>query len=162
MAPNGLFVDVWGPGLGRDHDAKLLHDSRLLSRLFRLPRPEGFGDTNPTAIPFCIYGDPAYPLSPFILRAFDRDELKRAERAFNQAMSGARQSIEWGFGQVSGTWAFLDFGKQLKTLHMQVAKMYLVSIVLTNVRTCLYGNQVSIYFQLSPPDVEDYLNGYIV
>ncbi len=77
-------------------------------------------------------------------------------------MCTARQAVEWGFGNVVSLWSFLDFRKNLKSLHQQVAKMYLVAVLLTNVRTCMYGNQVSFYFGLDPPCWEDYMNGYFV
>ena len=37
-----------------------------------------------------------------------------------------------------------------------IGKMYVVSALLENARTCLYGNIVSMTFELEPPALEQY------
>ena len=39
---------------------------------------------------------------------------------------------------------------------------YPVANILTNCHTCLYGSQSSLYFNLAPPVLEDYLEGRIL
>jgi hypothetical protein len=162
MLPNGIFAEIWGPHLGRDHDARLLHESNFVSKLNSLPRPSNYQEDEPVSMPFSVYGDPAYPLSQFIQRPFQAAQLTPQRERFNRSMSKARQSVEWGFGGIISLWAFLDFKKNQKVLLQQVAKMYLVAGLLTNVKNCIEVNQVSLYFGLPPPLLEDYLNGYLV
>jgi nuclease HARBI1 len=58
-------------------------------------------------------------------------------------MSAVCECVEWGFGKISGNFAFLDFKKNLKLLLQPVGHYYLVGRLLTNVHTCLYGSQTS-------------------
>ncbi|CAH3195552.1 unnamed protein product [Porites evermanni] len=53
--PNGLIGHLYGPEEGRRHNAGMLADSRLLNDL------QAFSNS-PFGNPYCIYGDPAYPL----------------------------------------------------------------------------------------------------
>lgn len=63
-------------------------------------------------------------------------------------------SVEWGFGKICQTFAFLDFKKNLKLLLQPIGRYYLVAAILINCHTCLYGSQTSIYFDLDPPSIE--------
>ena len=38
----------------------------------------------------------------------------------------------------------------------QVAKMYVVGALLRNALTCMYKNTTSVYFELEPPDLNEY------
>ena len=71
-------------------------------------------------------------------------------------MSSVRISVEWLFGDIVNYFAFLDFKKKHKLFQAPIGKMYLVCALLTNARTCLYGNITSEYFRLDPPSLEEY------
>lgn len=102
----------------------------------------------PDGTSLCIYGDPAYPL---------RQHLQTGDQqAFNTAMSYVRSTVEWTFGEIVRYWAFLDFKKNLKVYLSAVGKMYLVGTLLRNALTCCYGSQVSDYFELTPPSLNEY------
>ena len=78
---------------------------------------------------------------------------------FNQSMSSVRESVEWLFNDVTNYLKFLDFKKKnLKIGLSSVGKMYVISALLRNALTCLYGNQTSSFFQLEPPSLEDYFS----
>ena len=53
---------------------------------------------------------------------------------------------------------FLDFKKNLKIGLSSVGKMYIVSALLRNAVTCLYGNTTSIFFGVDPPNIYDYFS----
>ena len=77
-------------------------------------------------------------------------------QAYNKAMSNARSSVEWLFGDIINYFKFMDFKKNLKIGMSCVGKMYVVCALLRNALTCLYGNQTSQYFELDPPTLQDY------
>lgn len=76
--------------------------------------------------------------------------------AYNSAMSRVRTSVEWLFGDIISYFEFLDFKKNLKLGLSSVGKMYIVSAILRNGLTCLYGNTTSDFFLCDPPDLETY------
>ena len=76
--------------------------------------------------------------------------------AYNTAMSSVRTSVEWLFGDIINYFKFLDFKKNLKLGLSSVGKMFIVSAILRNGPTCLYGNTTSDFFQCNPPNLETY------
>lgn len=107
---------------------------------------------------YVIYGDPAYPLRPLLMKPYGGALVTRAEESFNKAMSTVRQAVEWGFGKIISEFAFLDFKKNQKIMLQAVPRMYRVATLLTNCHACMYGNQVSSYFDLEPPSLSEYLS----
>ena len=71
-------------------------------------------------------------------------------------MSQVRVAVEWLIGDISKWWAFIDFKKNLKINLSAVGKMYLTCALLTNTKTCLYGNMTSQFFQMNRPILEEY------
>ena len=51
---------------------------------------------------------------------------------------------------------FNDFKRNLKIFLNSVGKIYVVSVILRNALTCLYGNLTSTFFDLTPPRLGDY------
>lgn len=106
---------------------------------------------------FVVYGDPAYPLRPLLMKPYLGASLTPSERAFNYDMSRVRQAVEWGFVKVVAEFAILDFKKNQKLLQQQVTNMYKAATILANCQICIYGSTVSMYFQLDPPPLKVYL-----
>ena len=106
--------------------------------------------------PLCIYGDPAYPIRVHLQCPFRNGVLTPQMEAYNTAMSTVRTSVEWLFGDIINYFKFLDFKKNLKLGLSSVGKMYIVSAILRNELTCLYGNTTSDFFQCDPADLETY------
>ena len=134
---------------GRKHDAGMLADSGLLAQLQQ-------NAISPTGEPMCLYGDPAYPLRLHLQAPFRNAQLTPEMAHFNAAMSAVRISVELLFGDIKNQFKFLDFKKNLKVGLSSVGKMYVVSAILRNGLTCLYGNQVSDFFSLDPPSLQEY------
>lgn len=74
--PNGLIANLYGPVEGRRHDAFMLAESGLLSKLEEKNQGE--------ETPLCIYGDPAYPLSPELMSPYKGHALTQEQQDFNK------------------------------------------------------------------------------
>ena len=97
-----------------------------------------------------IYGDPAYPLRWYLQDPFRGAQITPDQNEFNKSMSKVRISVEWLFGNVIENLKFSDYRKSQKIGLSSIGKMYSVSALLTNARTCLYQNHCSNYFDLDP------------
>ena len=149
-APNGLIANLFGPVEGRRHDSALLAMSGLLNQL----EERSF---SPNGNALCLYGDPAYPHRVHLQRPFARGPgITPEEEAFNQSMSRMRVSVEWVFGDIVNYFKFVDFKKKLKIGLSSVGKIYTVSALLRNAMTCLHGNSTSKFFNVNPPDINNY------
>ena len=113
---------------------------------------------NPAGVPLCVYGDPAYPLRRHLQGPFKYGILTPQMALYNSQMSAVRTSVEWLFGDVVNSFKFIDFKKNLKLFLNSVGKMYVVSVILRNALTCLYGNMTSEFFDLRPPTLDTYFN----
>jgi len=149
VAANGLIANLFGPIEGRRHDAYLLSESKVLEKMEQLLDDRGR--------PLCIYGDPAYPLRPQLMGPFKGSTLSTEEQLFNKRMSACRISVEWVFGQLLQTFAFVDYKKNQKLFLQPVAKYFKVAALLTNCHTCLYGSTTATYFNVTPPTIDEYL-----
>lgn len=152
-SPDGVIRQLWGPMLGRRHDVTLLGQSALL-----LYMQQWFN--NPAGEPYCIYGDPAYQISPWLLAPY-KGALTPGQQDFNTAMSSCRVTVEWGFGKIVALWPYVDYAKkqQVGLSAVGLGKQYSVAGILTNCHTCFYGNNTSKYFGVRPPSLSRYLQG---
>ena len=101
---------------------------------------------SPAGHPMCLYGDPAFPLRVHLQAPFRNVNLTPQMMAFNKCMSEVRVSVEWMFGDIANYFKFMDFKKNYKMGLSSVGKLYIVSALLRNALTCLYGNQTSTFF----------------
>ena len=148
VLPNGLIANLFGPMEGRHHDAALLAESGLLDVI-------RFHSANNT--PLCLYGDSAYPLSAYLMCPYKNAVLTDEQQAFNTGMSSGREAVEWNFGKIVQLFAFVDFRKNQQIYLQPIGKYYRVAAIMTNCHTCLYGSQVSTYFGMKPPSIDEYL-----
>lgn len=148
MVPNGLIANLYGPINGRRHDGYLLAKSQLIHKLTQ--------KFNVFRVPPYIYGDTAYPLKKYLMVPF-KGPINVQQRMVNKEMSKLRVSVEWGFAKIIALFPFLDFKKNLKIYKQEVGNYFKVAAILTNCHTCLYGSQVSQYFECDPPELDEYL-----
>ena len=95
----------------------------------------------PAGPPYALFGDPAYPLSPYLQKAYAGAALTQQQTIFHTDMAAVRQSVEWSFGDITVMWAFVDFKKNLKIDLQSLALYYMVADLLTNCHTILRGQQ---------------------
>jgi hypothetical protein len=111
-----------------------------------------------------IFGDKGYNGDFGIVGMYKRSRahsvLTPSEEEFNEGMAVVRAAVEDTFAMVVDKWRQNDRWKVMRTGATAVGPIYVVSVFLTNIMTCLTrGNQVSDYFECSPPTVEQYLHG---
>jgi nuclease HARBI1 len=138
VTPDGLIALLYGPAAGSVHDSTLLEDSRLVDDLEVL-MPRG------TEI-FSLYGDSAYPITPYILCGFKRAAPCSVQAAWNAQMSHVRIVVEWLFNEVATKWSFLDFKRNMKVFQSPIGQYYVTAAFVTNLHCCCYGNQTSQFF----------------
>ncbi|CAN0321355.1 unnamed protein product, partial [Pylaiella littoralis] len=145
--PHGMMA-IWGPEVGRRHDALLLARSGLNGRLTNLQAE------NP--VQYKLFGDAAYPIISHVDRGFRGANLTDAQRTYNRQLSKVRVSVEWQFGKVVQMFPFVDFSKNLKLRLQPIAKYYAIAVLLTNAHTCLFGSTTGFYFDMQAPSLEAY------
>jgi hypothetical protein len=125
----------------------MLSDSEVYNELAR-------NSFDPVGHSLCLYGDPAYPVRVHLQAPFRNTVLTQQMEDFNNSMSAVRSSVESAF-------QILDIKKNLKIGLSSVGKMYIVSALLRNAITWLYGNTTSTFFDLDPPNIYDYFSQII-
>ena len=106
---NYCFTDVvinWPRSV---HDARIFANSQIHHKLQEEvipPCPKVIVD-GCEAVPICILGDPAYPLSPFIMKEFPNGGSTPREQFFGYRLSSARMVIEGAFGRLKGRFGIL-------------------------------------------------------
>lgn len=149
-APDGLAISVYGPVEGRRADGGLLAQSDLVQK-WKI-KGRGAGERQ-----LVLYADPAYGEGEVIMSGRKEvSELPPLEQQLNMEMARYREAIEWTFGKMAVNWRMFDLRDQLRLYLSPIGRHFLVSCILTNAHTCLHGSQVSHYYKLSPPTLEEY------
>jgi hypothetical protein len=150
-APNGLIVSLFGPIAGHMNDQGMLNESRLLQRLATMDHVNN--------VQHSLYGDRGYIQTAQLITPFHNHLNDPLQDRFNTEMSKLRISVEHSFGAVTNYWKFFTFASQQKLWLSPVACFYAVSVLLTNIHSCInQTNQTSQFFQCKPPTLSEYLN----
>lgn len=154
QTPDGLLPCLFGAWEGCRHDAAQLQESGLLDVLEQVLPPVA-GDDLPD---LTLYGDSGFPQSRRLLVPFRRLGITFQRAQFNRVMSSLRVSVEWGIGHLTRLWRTLSFVDGQVLGQRPVGLHYLVAGFLTNIHVCLYSSQTSLYFNCTPPSLQDYLS----
>eukprot|EP00171_Calliarthron_tuberculosum_P001921 IDg1921t1 len=104
--PDGLILHMHGPTEGRQPDVvmysrsnvdELLRDSLLIAEK-----------------QYCIYGDAAYRLRPWLCTAYPRRTATEDQVAFNKSMNAVRTCVEWSYGELKQSFTAIDFRRANK------------------------------------------------
>jgi hypothetical protein len=145
VLPDGIIGMMYGPLQGRQHDTTLLTKSNL-GHIILENLPHGYN----------VYGDQAYPLRPWLLSPFRGANKPIPQRRWNRRMRSVRICVEHGFQIMTTLWSHLKYVPHQKVFARPLAKEFLACTALTNLHNCLHPNQVSQYFGLNPPTIEQY------
>lgn len=108
---------------------------------------------------FCIYGDAAYNIKPWILMPFVGDNLTDDQKNFNACMSSVKVAVEISFEEAIQYWTSQDVSKRFKVRHALVGLLYQCSALLWNLRVCSYGcSQIAQQFQVSHRSIDECLH----
>ena len=149
--PDGYIAHLSGPIAGCRHDSAMLGESQLRTQLeLAMPGTDG----NPI---YAMYGDPAYPLSQYLLGGFNGAAAGSAEAKWNKRMSKARICVEWTFGEVGKQFRGLSLKQSMQLYRVPVAKYYFTAVFLINCRNCFYGSQTTDYFKCAQLPLDEYI-----
>ena len=130
----GRFTDLYVGWPGRVHDACVFANSSLYSRgqLNTLFVPNSYASVGGTDVPLVLLGDPAYPLLPWLMKAFvNNGRLTAQKKLFNYRLSKARVVVEHAYGRLKGRWRCLL--KRLDVDVNDVSEVVVACCVLHNI-----------------------------
>lgn len=108
--------------------------------------------------PVSIFGDRGYNHGHECLQVPHGGSVRTdAEIRFDRIMSKIRVPVEWSFGKVIGLFAFTDYKKNNKLYSQPIGSYWKNATLLANCHSCFYSNEISTYFEVPTPSIEDYL-----
>lgn len=150
--PDGLMFNLYGPEVGRRHDMTLFRESGL-NDVLRDGLMIGGNQ-------YCLYGDAAYVVRPWLQTAFNRVGATPEQSVYNARMSAVREAVEWTYKDVKQSFASQDFKRQMKLRQAPISLLYKAAELLWNFKVCIgHGGQVEFYFDCPPPSLQQYVNG---
>ncbi|CAM9597988.1 unnamed protein product [Pylaiella littoralis] len=146
--PHGM-MEIWGPEVGRRHDALLLARSGFNGRLANLQAG------NPVCSTRCssILRIPSSVTSTGVSAARIL-HMRRGPTTDSSRRSGSQWS---GNSEKSFRCSRLSTSAINLKLRLQpIAKYYAIAVLLTNAHTCLFGSSTGFYFDMQAPSLEAY------
>ena len=65
-------------------------------------------------VQYAGFFDSAFPIRPYVQKAFQGANLTSAVKTYNSEMNSARESVEWSYQKNYALWPFMDFEKNQK------------------------------------------------
>lgn len=155
--PDGIIQHLDGPWPGRRNDHHMVNSAPysggtpVLSSWI-LAHPLTVHGTH-----HIVYADAGYFTQPGIETPWPDGAFNAEHQCQNDMMKSARIAVEWEFGHVLEHWASLHFRPSQKLLTAGIGQVYIVAAFLTNIHNILHPSKTSLYFKVSPPDLESYL-----
>lgn len=81
--------------------------------------------------------------------------LSAHQVAFHEAISFAPVTAECIFKEFKLYFTTVDYTQKMKVFESPVESLYLAAMLPSNMRNCIYCNQVASYFNCTPPILED-------
>ena len=139
MLANGMDFNIYGPLSVRRNDLTALDKSDIEAKIRAL--------FNVEELWYIIFGDSAFMVS---------DMMATSESYPGRGMASVREAIEWSYKDVKQLWKYCDYKHILQLRKQPVAKIFFICLLLRNVYVTLHGSQVSDYFTMMPPTLEEW------
>ena len=149
--PDGLVFHLYRPVEGRRHDMTLYRRSTMEELLQNSLWTGGKQ--------YCIYGDAAYSLRPWLQVGFPNTFANDQEKLHNTGMSAVREAVEWNYKEIKLYFTSQDMKRKIKCLEAPIALIYICANLLVNFKSCLgRKGQIECWFDCTPPSLEEYLS----
>ena len=130
---NYLFRDVVIGWPGSVHDARVFSNSSIFEKgnencLFPDDLTEEICGVD---VPPIIIADPAYPLLPWLIKGYPKNEATGSQRLFNYRLSRARMTVENTFGRWKGR--YIRFTKRVDMAIPALVRVIHASCILHNI-----------------------------
>ena len=107
---------------------------------------------------YCIYGNTAYSLRPWLLVGFPIVSVTDEEQLYNSCMSAVREAIRLNYKEIKFFFPSQDMKRKLKCRKTPIALMYISAALLFNFKTCLrHKGQIATWFECQAPSLSEYL-----
>ena len=147
--PDGMILHAYGPVEGRRHDWFMFPCSGLESN---------FGSIlHIREKQYVLFGDSGYNWRHFMEFTFQGSNLNVNQSAFNFSMSKVRVTVEWIFKEVKLYFPVCDTKRKMKLGESPVGLLYLGTMLMCNLHNSCYPNQISRYFGVTPPSLQEYV-----
>jgi hypothetical protein len=162
--PNGLIGGSYGPVSNQRNDRIVVEWSKIDEHLTHLQDEMLQEDANWLGY-YRFFADQGFFAGHWNClrtkhRATNNIPLTKRQVEENSYTNRVRESVEWGYGETKTKWHELDrhYHHFLDRDMDLVCNEVKVALLLTNITTCMRnGNQVSEYFNLDVPSLNDYL-----
>ena len=142
---------MYGPEVNRRHDMTRYGESEW-GGIFQ-------STVNIGGVQYCLYGDTAYIIRPWLQTAFPSLGASAEQLWHNKGMSSVREAVNWTYKDIKQLWTTQDYNRQLNVRLSPVALLYQTAAILWNFRVCMSGGgQESSYFNCQPPSLSEYVN----
>ena len=150
-APDGMMVALSASDAGHVNDPQMINLNGITVDLSVAAAP---GHT-----PAKSLADAAFGNSAFIAPLPRQNQQVHAQLgpARLAALSGARVMIEWCFGEIRMTYPYIELLLRMKVRHTRPILTLRTAALLRNVLRAMRGSNASLYANLAPMSVEEYL-----
>lgn len=165
-APDGLVVSLYRRDYGTTQDSSMWLTSGIQDKIRTIFSKERAKEE---ACPYLVYADfgysPNWELAiPYRIPeetsiGWNKEPVAvwNERQGFNTTMKMLQETVERSFGRVTSLFSFSLMVKQMKLNQPHSEHIFPTSVLFTNLHSCYYRNQTSIYFDCAPPTPEEYL-----
>lgn len=146
-APDGIFIQLYRPEVGRRLDMFIYVASRMEELLLTLMMMHGKQ--------FAVLADSRYSWCVYLEVPYGGASLHDVRSAFNRKMSKVRISVECYFMEVKRFWILIDANRKLRIAQMHPGLIYRAPELLTNCYSCTSKNSISQYFSVQLPVMKE-------
>ena len=148
VAPNGIVVTMAGPYGGANNDLGIMNQAGLQDIL-----QEACGNE------FKVLGDGIFSNTGRLVRVPREAEMAGRSVAEVKAIASVRGDVEHAFCMLRNQFPYLNSPYLNKPNQTRPALHWQACVLLLNMHSCLYGNQITSRMDTEPPSLDEYLMG---